>query len=86
MVQFGVIADDIVDASRIRERGYVPQQFCGKRRLDGVDQGGLAIAHQIGVVGGATFGIVAMKVADRPIDGADPINILAQRCVHERQM
>ncbi len=82
MVQFGVIADDVVDARRFDQRGDVLQQLVGKGRFDGVDQRGLVVANEVGVVGRAPLGVVAVEIADRPIDGADPIDVLAKRCVH----
>ena len=75
MVQLGMVADHVIHARKIDQRSNVPQQLVGKWSLDRVDQGGLLVAQQIGVVGGAALGVVAVEVADRPVDGADPVDV-----------
>ena len=37
----------------------------------------LSAEDEVGVVGGAPFGRVAVEVSDGPVDGADPVYVLA---------
>ena len=66
------ITYSILRIDQLRNPG---QQFVDKRRLDCVNQRGVLVKDEVGVVRGPAVGRVAMEIALVPVDGPDPPDI-----------
>ena len=70
MVHFGVVADDVIDFFRVDHRTDIGQELISKRPFNRVNEGYFFVNDQIGVIGGALIGRIAMKIPDIPISHA----------------
>jgi hypothetical protein len=77
VVGLDVVDHDHVDAGWVDDLRDAGEQLGHERRLHGVDQGDLVGAlHQVGVVGRAARRIESVEVAEVPVDGTDPGDML----------
>ncbi len=76
MVHLHMVDYDVVDLGRIHDLVKVMNQVALEAGLHRVEQGDLLILHQKGVVGGALVQGIAMEIAQIPVQGANPVDIL----------
>ena len=74
MVHLGVVTDHVIDFFRIYDGADIGQELISERLFDRVNEGYFFIQNQIGVVGGALIGGIAMKIPDIPIGYAHSKN------------
>ncbi len=78
VIGLAVIDDDVRDLGKVDDRGDARQQLGHERRLHRVDERDARLAlHEVGVVGRAVGRLEAVEVAEAPVDGADPPDVLA---------
>ena len=70
----------------IDDRGDTRQHLVVERRFHRIDQRDLVRQDQVGVIGRAALGRVPVEIAERPVDGAHPVDVLGdayrvERCV-----
>jgi len=75
MVHLHMVDDQVVDLGGIDDLVQVVEQVALEADLDGVEQGDLLVHHQKGVVGGALVQGIAVKIAQFPVQRADPVDI-----------
>ena len=75
VVHLDVVHDDVVDLLETCQFLNVPDQVVLKRLLDGIHQGDLLVHDEKGVVGGALWSGIPMKVPDIPVHGTHPVDI-----------
>jgi hypothetical protein len=75
VVHLHMVADEDIDLGRIdhgRDAGY---ELVLERDLGRIDERHLLVHDQIGVVGDAVLGLVAVEAAGIPVERAHPIDI-----------
>jgi hypothetical protein len=82
MIGLGMVADYEIDGGWILNGGNAGKQVFYERCLNGVDQCRLLILYQVGVVGGAALRLVAVKIANGPVNVADPDDAVTQCLIH----
>ena len=77
VVHFHMVDDDVVDVLGFDQMRQAAQQLAAEVGLDRIDQGGLLVLDQKGIVGRSTGrGGVAMEVTTLPVHGTNPVDIL----------
>ena len=72
-----VIDDNIVNLARVSQNLVeMVDQVALDLFFHGVEQGDLLVLYQIGVVAGALVRGVAVEIADVPVHGANPVDVL----------
>ena len=75
MVHLGVIADDRADLIRRADCGNARQKFVLKPFFDGVNENiSVVPLDEIGIVGRSASRFVPVKLPQRPVNGANPVN------------
>jgi hypothetical protein len=75
VVGLHVVDDDETDLCRVDDVGDAREQLVDERGLHGVDERyGIGALDEVGVVGRATRRLVAVEVAQVPVNGADPVD------------
>ena len=75
MVRFYMAGYDVVNAGRIDDARNAGQHFLAEGFLYRINQGDFFIQDEIGIIGGAATGLVAVEAAHGPVDGPYPVNI-----------
>ena len=75
VVHLHVVGDHDVDLRRIDHLADALNELVGEGRLSGIDERYLLVHDEIGVVGNAAFGGVAVELALVPVEPADPPNL-----------
>ncbi len=70
-----MIDDQIINFAGIDDLADIANQILFKGIFDGVHQGNFIIQNQIGVVGRAFVGGIAVEISDIPIHCSDPIYV-----------
>ncbi len=76
VVHLGVVGDDVVDPVDRQHRGDAGEHLGDEGAADGVDQHDLVRDDEVRVVGGAATRAIAVEVAERPVDGAHPVDAI----------
>ena len=78
VVGLGVVRDDDVDLRRVDELADVVHELIRERPPDRVDENGLLVHDEVGVVRRAAGGreLVSVKFPQLPVDDADPVHAL----------
>ncbi len=84
VVGLGVVGDDDVDLRRIDELADVVHELVRERSPDRVDENGLLVLDEVGVVRRAAMGaeLVPVERPQRPVDDADPVHAFLQLYDH----
>ena len=75
VVHLHVVGDKHVDLGRVNHRGDALEQLIGEGDLGRVDQRDLLVQDEIGVVGDAGLGSVAVELARVPVERANPVDV-----------
>jgi len=88
MIGLRVIRDDDVDLRRIDELADVGHELLGERSPDRVDENGLLVLDEIGVIGRAPMGaeLVSVELPQLPIDDTDPVDAFLQLYDHRSHL
>ena len=86
VIGLGVVGNDDVDLRRVDDGPDVLEQLLPEGAPDGVDQGGLLVQDEIGVVGGAPVGrqLVAVELPQAPVHDPHPVDIFHQLRDHSK--
>ncbi len=79
MVQLSMVGDDEVDPRGIHHLSDVVEEYILKPRRDRIDQGGILVHHEVGVVRGAPLDVIGVpvKMAHLPVHCPNPVHVLS---------
>ena len=75
VIHLNMVGNDHIDLGGVDDLRDTLHKLIGKRRLARVDQGDLLVHDEVGVIGDAALGGVAVEQALVPIDAANPPNL-----------
>ena len=78
MIHFHVVGDDIINLGRVHDLGHPGHHLGHEFLFDRVNERDVVVDNQIGVIRGAIFGEIAVKIPNGPINGAHPVNLGGQ--------